>query len=444
MVPMKQLISHFYQMDGHLREVLTGASIAFVVRGMGAAMAFLLNVIIGRLLGVEGAGLYFLALSVTMICSVIARLGMENVLLRFIAANAALNDWGRVKGIFALGLSTVVVASVVGALGLAIAAPFFANTVFSKPELTPMLRWMSFAVFSFSMMILLAESLKGLKRIAQSMLVSGGLYPLVALLLIWPFVQWAGPVGACMAYTAGTIFAAGLGMIWWRQAVAGRSSPPSPFSSSELWASARPFWLMMLINKAIIPWAPVFLLGVYAPLQEAGIFGAATRVVMLVSFFLVAVNTILTPKISELYVLGEFDKISQLAVRMTLALIAVSSPFFLVLVFAGDFVMRLFGTNFATGGTTLAILAIGQAFTVFGGSAGAMLMMMGHEKKMSLIALAASVILIGACLFLIPRYGMIGAAIANVLSMGGLNLGLILFAWKIINHDRPVKNLSKW
>ena len=83
MSALKALTQRFHSMDGHLREVLTGASIAFLLRVLGAAAAFALNMVIGRLLGAEGAGLYFLALSVALIGSLLAQLGLANTLLRF-------------------------------------------------------------------------------------------------------------------------------------------------------------------------------------------------------------------------------------------------------------------------------------------------------------------------------------------------------------------------
>ena len=54
----------FSRFDVHMREVALGASQAFVLRAMGALLAFLFNVALARLLGAAGAGLYFLALVV--------------------------------------------------------------------------------------------------------------------------------------------------------------------------------------------------------------------------------------------------------------------------------------------------------------------------------------------------------------------------------------------
>ena len=101
---MQRAASVLGRLDMHSREVLSGAALAFVLRAVGAGLAFALNVVIGRLLGAEGAGLYFMALSVVTIGAVITKLGLDNTLLRFIASGASSGDWSRVLGVFRMGM----------------------------------------------------------------------------------------------------------------------------------------------------------------------------------------------------------------------------------------------------------------------------------------------------------------------------------------------------
>ena len=361
---MKRLRNKLARIDAHTLEVLNGAGLAFVLRGLGAGLAFALNVAIGRLLGAEGTGLYFLALSVTSIAAVIARLGLDNSLLRFIAAGAAQKDWGQVKGVFAIGMKLAGVVSLALSLVCLAIAPWLAESVFREPELARPLRWMSLGIFTFSMMTLLSEALKGLKRIPNSMLVSGVLYPLGALILIWPLASLMGPAGASLAYVLGTALAAGLGMLYWQRATQDEDAPAKSFSRETLWASSRPLWMTMIVNRAILPWLPLFLLGIWGTTAEVGVFGAATRIVMLVSFLLVAVNTAMAPKVAELYALGDTHSIRLIVKKFSLAITLASSPLFILLIVQGDFVMGLFGDAFTNGGEVLAILAWGQAVTI--------------------------------------------------------------------------------
>jgi O-antigen/teichoic acid export membrane protein len=170
-------------------------------------------------------------------------------------------------------------------------------------------------------------------------------------------------------------------------------------------------------------------LGIWGTASEVGIFGAATRVVMMVTFFLVAVNTVIAPKFVDLHRRGEFDLLGKLARRFALGVTLATSPLLLLLVFAGNWVMGLFGEDFKQGGTPLAILALGQSVNAMTGSVGILLMMTGHGREILKVSIS-SVILMTICApFFISRFGIIGAAVASSIVIAYMNI-LLTFAVK--------------
>lgn len=417
-------------LDTHSREVLSGAALAFVLRAVGVGLAFVLNVVIGRLLGAEGAGLYFLALSVVTIGAVVAKLGLDNTLLRFVALGASSGHWNQVLGVFRMGMRLAAVTSLAAAGLVLVLAPWMAELLFDEAAFVPTLRVMSLGLFTFAMMTLLSECLKGLKRIRNSMLVSGMLYPVIALAVIWPLAKSFSAPGAAMAYVLGTGGAAAIGWAMWRANVAGVAAPAPAFERRVLWQSSRALWTMSIINRGILPWVPLLLLGIWGTMEEAGIFGAATRVAMLVTFFLTAVNTVIAPKFAELYDKGEIEMIGLLARRFALLITLAASPLFLVLICAGGWVMGLFGPDFSRGGTALAILALGQAVNTMTGSVGYLLMMTGYERDIRNASLLAVVLMAVCAALLIPTYGIIGAAIASTVAIASMNILSTLFVRK--------------
>jgi len=425
-----KIIKRLARLDKHMKEVLVGASVALVLRGAGAGLAFLFNVAVAKLLGAEGVGLFFMALSVTMMGSVVARMGLDNSLIRFIADNAVRGEWGEVKGVHALGLKIGGGASIGLALLLTVMAPWIAVNLFNEPRITDLLRWMSLAIASFSVMTIFSESLKGLKRIRDSMLISGVFSPVFGLVLIWPLIWFYGTEGAGVAYFLATLITSICGWYFWHRAVALHTVAFSRFSASRLWESSRPLWFMMMINRALLPWLPLFLLGIWAQVSEVGQYGAATRVVMLVSFFLTAVNTIIGPKLSELNALGDGVLMRNIIRRFSLLITLASVPLFYVMIFHGGDVMLLFGKTFAGGASVLAILAIGQAITTITGLAGFLLIMAGYERDVQNTSLFALVLLLPLSFALIPSLGMIGAAWATVLATAGSNILSAYMVWR--------------
>lgn len=415
------LKKRFSRLDGDTREVMSGALLAFILRGVGAGLAFVFNIAIARMIGAEGAGLYFTGLSLVMIASVVARLGLDNAMLRFIASGAVDKNWPQINTIFGTGMRGAGAVSAAIALAVMIGAPLIASVLFDDPRLVVVLRVMACAIITFSMMMLLAQCLKGLKRIRDGMLVSGVIYPLVGLGLIWPLGTTFGVVGVCVTYVLATGSAALIGWLFWTRARTPVFEPPVDVSS-DLWGSARPLWGMQIITAGVLPWLPILFLGVWGTAEETGILGAATRVSTLVSFFLVAINNILAPKFAELFTKGNMEQLKRIARRFALVTTLAASPVFLVLIFAGDFVLGIFGKDFSGGGDILAVLIVGQVVNTMTGSVGMLLMMTGNERAVRNGAIIAAFILIIGSFFLIPGYGALGAAAATSAAVVAMNL----------------------
>lgn len=411
--------------DPHMREVARGTLLAFVLKLIGAGLAFGFNVAVARVLGAEGAGLYFLALAVTTIGSVVGRIGLDNTLLRFVATRAAHEDWGGVKGVYALGMRMAVAVSGAVTLMVFFAAPWIAAALLSKPELAEPLRWMSLSILPFALLNLHAESLKGLKRIRDAMLLQGVGVPLVGLLLIVPLASSSGVSGASFAYLSGTVLVALLGVWAWRKAMAGHASETGVFELRELWASCRPLFMVSFLNLAVLPWMPLFLLGIWASSEDVGIFGAALRVAALVSFMLVTINNVVAPKFAELHARGDIAILSQTAQRSAMLITLLASPLLLGLIFGGQWVMGIYGKEFEQGALILAILAVGQFVNAFTGSVGFVLMMGGQEGAAWQALLYSVLTSLVLCVLLTPMFGMVGTAVA-VMASGILKNALLV------------------
>ena len=90
---MKSRFLQFYpKLDTHLKEILEGASITFILRSVGFIFTFGFNIMLARMVGPDGAGLFFLSVSIITVASVIARMGFDDAVLRFSAESAAKKD----------------------------------------------------------------------------------------------------------------------------------------------------------------------------------------------------------------------------------------------------------------------------------------------------------------------------------------------------------------
>jgi O-antigen/teichoic acid export membrane protein len=417
------------RLDGHMIEVIKKAAVALFMRVLGAGLAFGFNVLIARALGAEGSGMYFLALTVTTIATVFGRLGMDNTLLRFVAAHASIGEWVAVKGVYQKGMLLSLTASGISTLVVFLSAPWLAQTVFSKPELTEPIRWMSLAIIPTALGNLQAQVLKGLKRILASSfieIVSLSALSVGIFYLLGPDWQVNDAV---WAYGLAAGITALMGVWLWWSATPQTRGIQGYFDTQELLRTSLPLFWVASINLVMM-WTATLLLGVWGTTEDVGVFGVASRTANLTNFILVAVNSIAAPKFAAFYKQGQMRALGSMARNSSTLMMLWALPILVLFVAAPGWVMKVFGQEFVGGGPILAILTIGQFVNVATGSVGFLLMMTGHEKLARNNIAASAVANVVLNVTLIPLYGVVGAAIATAISLAGLNLMAAYLVWK--------------
>jgi O-antigen/teichoic acid export membrane protein len=177
-------IPRLARIDSHMREVVRGATAALVLMMLSHGLGLGFNVLLARLLGAEGTGIYYLALTVTSIAAVVGRVGLDNALLRFTAANAAQGNWAKVAGVYRNGLRIVAIASTTVTVLMVGSATWIAQAIFSEPDLAGPLRLMALAILPAGLLAVHAESLRGLKRIQDAMVARSVGVPVVSVLCL--------------------------------------------------------------------------------------------------------------------------------------------------------------------------------------------------------------------------------------------------------------------
>ena len=419
----------YSRLDDHMAEVVSGASIAFVLKVLGAGLSFCFNILLARLFGAEGAGIYFLALTVTTVGATLGRFGLENTLLRFISAHAARGEWSEVKGVYRKGMRLGLVISLLLSILLFVAVPFLAEIVFAKPIMLTPLRWMILAITPLALLFLLAESLKGLKRIADSQILQGIALPAFTCLGLLLIGRRFGVSGASIIYLIATVSAVICGLWLWRRATPKLRELDGDFPLNVLISSSVPLLLIQLMYM-VMNWTATFTLGVWGTEAEVGVFGAAFRTAMLTSFILTSVNSIVAPKFAAFYSQGDMLGLAAMAQKSTKMMIAFAAPILLIFLLAPSWVMEIFGGEFRDGGLLLMIMAVGQFVNVATGSVGYLLIMCGRERRMRTNTVVVGLLTIILNLILVPIWGALGAALATGISMALLNLGAFYFVWK--------------
>lgn len=407
-------------LDGHMREVVQGASISFGVKLITGALMFGLNIVVARRLGVDGAGLFFLALTVVTFASVLGRLGLDSAVVRFVASAQVSGRWSRVRGIARRAVLLAFLASLALAAAVALSADWAARVLFDEPDLTGPLLWMALGIVPLALTRLGAQLLKGLKRIFFSQ-ITLAVVPAASIPAVLVLGGSYGTQGAAAGYAGAAALAALLGLGLWRVALTGHPGAADTGDLSPLMQAARPLFVLDVLNL-ILSWSAPFLIGVWRPASEVALYNVAHRTAFLTTLMLTAVNSIAAPKFAELYHRKDLDSLGSTARNSARMMALLALPVLLVFVAFPGFVMGLFGPGFEVGAGVLVILAVGQFVNVSTGSVGFVLIMTGRERTARTNAAVAAGVSIALQVVLIPRFGAYGAAVATAVSVAMLNL----------------------
>lgn len=420
---------YLLSIDENLREVIRGSSVAFVLRVIGAGFSFAVNIIVARYLGAEGAGVYFLALTVTGIASVVGRFGLDKTLMRYVASFRSKGDWKGINAIHRKGLLLMTGASVAIALAVYVGAEALAIFVFQDPTLTVPLQYMACAIPLLNAIVIYTHLLKGLKKIPYAMLLQGFGVPLLSIPLFIALAEPYGVSGVAAAYVAAAFVTAAFGYFLWRCSVPRSSSEEERVTTRGILKSSMPL-LWVASMHLVMKWTDTVMLGIWETSSVVGVYEVAYKTAILTTFVLIAVNSIAAPKFSELYSQGQMQELEKTARGATVLLIIASLPIVIPLIVVPSWILAIFGGEFTDGSVFLVILAVGQFINVATGSVGYLLMMTGRETILRNVVTVAGIANITLNLILIPYYGGVGAAIATASSIIVQNVLAAVFVYR--------------
>ena len=392
-----------------------GTAGSFAVKSAGVWILLAAHLLLTRLLGAEGYGVYSYIISWLTVLVVLAKLGQDSALVRFVAAYNAEGNWPALKGILKRSDTLVLLASV--ALGLLLALAVLALGTRLDRELRSAFLIGSLILPLMSFLALRESSLQGLRQVVRAQLPTRVLNPLllaVALLATYLFIT--SPIDSTTALWC-TLFTYSVSLtvssFWLRRSLSRPVKEARPIYFSRLWLSVGAGMLLVNGQFLIMNRIDILMLGYFSGKTEVGIYAVAARLAWLVTFLLEALSVIGAPLISELHSKKRTEDLQRLIHWMIGVSAFFSIGLFLLLALWGDFFLGFFGQAFTAGHKSLTILAAGQLFNSLTGPLGILLTMTGHEKKLGVIlflALALNTIL---NYFLIPRYGIVGAAVAT-------------------------------
>jgi O-antigen/teichoic acid export membrane protein len=191
---------------------------------------------------------------------------------------------------------------------------------------------------------------------------------------------------------------------------------PKAFAFREWVSISFPVFLVTCFYY-ILTFMDVLVLQAFRPPNEVAVYFAATKVIAMVAFIYFSVTVAVAHRFAQYNAAGDRNAMAAFvaesirwtfwpSLAATAAILALGKP-----------ILALFGPEYVQGYPLLAILAIGHLARAAVGPVERLLNMLGQQNICALVYAGACALNLIACLVLIPRFGIAGAAIALSLTL---------------------------
>ncbi|MGH9167182.1 MAG: flippase [Acidimicrobiia bacterium] len=408
---------------------MLGGALQNALGGSGRLLfGFLLALLLGRLLGAEGLGIYMIAVAVAGLLEAIAESGPRTATVRYVAHVLAAGESARARRVLRTALALA------GGVGLVLTVAALVLTEPAVRQLLPspdipqrQLIWGLAVVSSLPLALtaVLLAATRGAGRMGPTNLTDGLVVPVARIVLFLPlFTLGLAEVAALWSYFLAAL--TGLGLAWWFA----RRALPDGRSGWE-WKEVVPYASAQggsgVLDVALF-WADTLIIAALLAEGDVGVYGAAVRLALIPTLFLTAFNTAFQPWAASLWAGGDRLGLGSLYRRVTRLVTALSVPFYLLLAAFPAPLLGVFGTEFPSGATVLRILAFGQIINVVTGPGANLLAMTGFPVWNFWNNALLLILNVATNFLLIPRLGIEGAAWAWAGSLLVVNVARLVEA----------------
>jgi O-antigen/teichoic acid export membrane protein len=409
----------------------TNSLIILLASAFGNGLNYLFAIYFARVFGPVEFGLYALGITVFNIAVLFAPLSMETAVMKFVSQRGKGDGIVSVHRTIASGIATAAGFGVLLALGLMFSADLLADRLFAKPQLSTVLLVLALGIPFAAISTVLLSSLQAVGQIRSMVMIRNGVEPAGKFLLAglavsmgWGIHGLVGAVVAILVVSCAVSFRRLRSLTEFQ--FEGRAIPGS-LETKAMLAFSMPLVISNLFG-IIAPRSDMLVIGTYLPSQDVAVYAAAFQTAAVLALILSAFDAAIMHTTGELLARQEFGKLRSVSKSASCWAFTLSLFVYVqLLLFAGD-ILRLFGPAFETGAACLVILALGHLFASAAVSATGIVLMSGRSKTIMLNSIVIGIMLMGSNLLLVPRFGIVGAALGTSLCVAANSLLCVIEA----------------
>ncbi len=386
-----------------------------------------MHIIIARIWNKTDLGIFTIAFSFLTLFSTVGSLGLSRGVTRNLAYYIGKKESKILPDIIFSSITITIIASTIIAIILFTLSNYIAVNIFEEPSLALPLMLFSIAIPINNIITIFVSIFRGFKDIKPlvyfQQITQNVLFFLFLILL---GIKKSSFIYVFYLYLLSQAITCILIVLYSKNRIT-RFDILSKTKTGMSQAKPLIFFSLPLLGVAILNtstnWINTLMLGGLKTAADVGLYKVAVTVAGFVAFPIGILLVLYMPVVSNLYGADKKEEIKRMYTVLTKWLCFLTFPLFLFLfLFSTQAISIIYGKGYAFSSNALKILLVGAIFTNFSGPNGATLISIGKTKKVMYSIFISSIVNVVLNIFLIPTYGIEGAAVSVTISIIVFNI----------------------
>ncbi|MBO7718872.1 MAG: flippase [Methanosphaera sp.] len=410
------------------------------------------RLLVSRMLGPEGYGLYGLTLPFQGIFQILSAGGLPPAISKYVAEYNAKDEKQLTRQVIITATKFMIMMAILLSIVLLFSSDFIANVIFHKPAVVWPLRAVSL-ITPFSVVVgAMRGAFQGFykneytvyNRLAEQIstivfacvFISVGLYAM----------------GAVLGTAFGFIVSAITAVFLYKRYISPLLEDATPMKISFkdevklLWTLIKfavPVAVTALSEMAIYD-IGTFVIGALMLSTDVGFYNAADPISRIPLVISLSISTVLLPAASEAYALRDNDLLQEYVVDcLRYSILTVLPLCVLISIFSLPIMIILFGSTYAPSSGVLSILVIGMSFYTIYMICSSILQGIDNPRIPMYILLVGTLINLVNNYYFVKEYGILGAGIGTTITTAILMIIILFIVVRKTDIHIPWKNILR-
>ncbi len=403
-----------------LKDLTKKSLSVLIIRSLGVLLLFSFTLFITNFYSPQNVGRYDFVRSTLMVLGGLALMGTNQSMIYYSGLLKAR------KSVESIRLIYIKMIKIIFFLCIVISIFFFsflsestASDIFQSHESYSLLFKTILTLFFFALTMLNIDTIRALEKTILSEMYRSLFRYLPVFLFAIVLLQTKNQDLLVEAYLLGFLLLSFLSSIQVYRLFSKLEKPTvnsEKFSLKEIFKTSSPMALSA-IAYFIMQSIDIVILSIYESFDQIAYYSVSVKLAMATTLALMSVNIVIAPRIAEIYEKKEFQGLQQLIKHSTRIIFFISICVLSILFFFSEEILNLFGEGYVVAKNALIFLLVAQFFNAFSGPGAIYLNMTGRQKILNKILIAGLAVNITLNFYLIPTYGINGAATATLVSL---------------------------